>query len=204
MCGPSLGVSVALTETDRHLLKQCLARVPGAWEDFVDRFLGVFIHVINHTAHAHSMNVSKVDVEDLCSEVFVTLVANNFAVLRHFRGNCALATYLTVIARRIVVHSLSQRRKSEAMGHVAASSTTLQSAGVSNTPQQRMADTDEIRALLSQLPASEATVVKAYHLDGKSYREISVEYGIPENSIGPTLTRARDRMRQMKLAAETA
>ncbi|MEZ5944540.1 MAG: sigma factor [Planctomycetaceae bacterium] len=113
---------MALTETDRQLISQCLAREPGAWEGLVDRFLGVFIHVIQHTAHAHSVAVRPADVEDLCSEIFVTLMANNFAVLRHFRGNSALATYLTVIARRIVVHSLSRRRKAEAMGHVIAGS----------------------------------------------------------------------------------
>lgn len=191
---------MAYTEKDRQLLRKCLAREPGAWEEFVDRFLGVFIHVINHTAHAHSVEISRSDVEDLCSEIFVTLLANNFAVLRHFRGNCALATYLTVVARRLVVHGLAQRRKAQEMGHVQAAASSLQSVGVAASSAQQLANVDEVRVLLGQLPASEAAVVKAFHLDGKSYREISLELGIPENSIGPTLTRARDRMRQLKPA----
>jgi RNA polymerase sigma-70 factor (ECF subfamily) len=33
-----------------------------------------------------------------------------------------------------------------------------------------------------------------YHLDGKSYHEISVAVDMPENSIGPILTRARSKM----------
>lgn len=187
-----------LTDIDRHLLQQCLARVPGAWENFVDRFIGVFIHVIQQSAHAHSVPVTRDDVEDLCGEVLVTLLANNFAVLRNFRGNAALATYLTVVARRVVVHGLSRRRRSEAMGHVQVSAATLQSAGVDSPALQQVLDADEVGSLLDRLPASEAAVVRAYHLEGKSYREISSELSIPENSIGPTLVRARDRMQQFR------
>jgi RNA polymerase sigma-70 factor (ECF subfamily) len=35
-----------------------------------------------------------------------------------------------------------------------------------------------------------------YHLEGKSYREISSVIGMPENSIGPMLSRARAKMRR--------
>ena len=48
---------MAFTEIDRRLLKQCLSRAPGAWEDFVDRFAGVIVHVIRHTAHARSVRL---------------------------------------------------------------------------------------------------------------------------------------------------
>ena len=37
--------------------------------------------------------------------------------------------------------------------------------------------------LLSELEGSEAAVVRLYHLDGKSYQEISSAVGIPENSV---------------------
>ncbi|MCA9079128.1 MAG: sigma-70 family RNA polymerase sigma factor [Planctomycetaceae bacterium] len=191
---------MAFTEADRQRIANCLARTPGAWEEFVDRYLGLLVHVIQHTAHAHSVNVSQADVEDLCSEIFVTLLSNNFAVLRHFKGNAALGTYLAVIARRIAVHGLAQRRKAQAMGHVTATPSALDSVGATSTATQRMEDLEDVRHLLNQLPASEAAVVKAYHLDGKSYREISQSLNIPENSIGPTLTRARERMRQMRTA----
>jgi len=49
--------------------------------------------------------------------------------------------------------------------------------------------------MLNDLPPKDADVVRAYHLEGRSYREISTKLGIPENSIGPTLTRARDRLK---------
>ncbi len=185
---------MALTDVDRNLLKRCLAEEPGAWKDFVDRFLGLFVHVIQHTAHARSVRVTAEDVDDLSAEIFLTLLANNYAVLRHFRGKSSLATYLTVIARRVVVREMSRRRMAEALGHVAASQSALESAHASGETA-RVENRDELQRMLDDLPTTDAEVVRMFHLDGKSYREISQNLGIPENSIGPTLARARERMR---------
>ena len=195
---------MALTETDRRLLEQCIARVPGAWEQFVDRFTGLFIHVVRYTAHARSVQLSSDDVEDIVSEIFLNLLRNNYAVLRHFRQSAALATYLTVVARRIAVKSITQRRRSQEMGHIKAAQSSLEAAGATTGPSEALANKDEVRLLLQQLPASEAQIVRMYHLEGKSYQEISAAIGIPQGSIGPTLARARDRMRQHTVAIADA
>lgn len=186
-------------EVDRRILARCLQREAGAWEEFVDRFVGVFIHVIRHTAHVRSVDLSPDDVEDLCSEIFVTLLKNDFAVLRHFKGNSSLATYLAVVARRIVVKAVTQRRKLAAMGHIPAHGSALQAGGVETRPS--VAEVEEVRALLDSLPVSEAAVVKLFYLEGKSYHEISQSLHIPENSVGPTLHRARERMRQARVSS---
>ena len=62
-------------------------------------------------------------------------------------------------------------------------------------PEERIADREEVERLIRGLSAHEADVVRLYHLEGKSYREISSQVGIAENSIGPTLSRARSKMR---------
>ena len=190
---------MALTEIDRRLLKQCLARTPGAWQDFVDRFIGLFIHVIQHTAHARSVRLTADDVDDLCAEIFVTLLKNDFAVLRHFRGQSSLATYLTVVARRVVVHEIIRRRKEEALGHVSAHHAAVESAGHEEQETERIADVDEVTGLLATLPPVDAEVVRKFHLEGKSYGEISQETGIPENTIGSLLSRARQKLRQSRV-----
>ena len=186
-------------ETDRQILTRCLQRETGAWEAFVDRFLSTFVHVISHTAHARSVRLSQDDIDDLCSEIFVTLIRNEFAVLRHFKGKSSLATYLVVVARRIVVKSLVKKHHLEAMGHVNAHQSALNAGGVDHV--KRLSDSDEVRQLLDQLPSTEASVVRLYHLEGKSYREISQQTGLTENSIGPTLHRARERMKQLKVGS---
>ena len=45
-------VAVALSEIDRNLFARCLARKPRAWDDFVDRFMGLVLHVIDHSAQS--------------------------------------------------------------------------------------------------------------------------------------------------------
>jgi RNA polymerase sigma-70 factor (ECF subfamily) len=190
---------VALTEIDRSLLKRCLAREPGAWKDFVDRFIGLFVHVIQHTAHVRSVKVTSHDVDDLCADVFVALLADDFAVLRRFRAKSSLATYLTVVARRVVVREMARKRMAEALGHVNSQTQGALESPSRTIEHQRIDDREEVERLLEDLVAADAEVVKQFHLQGKSYREISSHLGIPENSIGPTLSRARDRMRRRQV-----
>jgi RNA polymerase sigma-70 factor (ECF subfamily) len=188
---------MSLTEIDRNLLKRCLAEEPGAWKDFVDRFMGLFVHVVTHTAHARSVRLAQDDVDDLCAEVFMALLANDYAALRRFRGQSSLATYLTVIARRVVVHTMVRRRMAEALGHVVAQHPDMkQQADSHHFDLKRIEDHDEVERMLVNLPAGDAEVVKQYHLQGRSYREISSHLGIPENTIGPMLTRARQKLRR--------
>jgi len=182
---------VALSEIDRSLLDRCLSRKPRAWEDFIDRFMGLVVHVINHTAQCRSINLSAADREDLAAEVFLTVVDNDMAVLRHFRGKSSLATYLTVIARRVVVRKLVEGHTAVPLGDMVARAEVEESE-----PEQRIGDREEVGRLLGQLQGSEATVVRMYHLEGKSYKEISRTTGMPENSVGPMLSRARAKLRQ--------
>lgn len=185
---------MGLSDIDRKLLQRCLDHKPDAWEDFVDRFLGLVIHVINHTAQARSIVPTPADVEDLAEEVFVAIISNDFAVLRHFRGESSLATYLTVVARRVVVREMLKRRSASNLSSLA--NHEQHTVDKRQTSEERISNREEVERLLETLEASEAEVVRLYHLEGKSYREISAEVGISENSIGPTLSRARAKMRQ--------
>ena len=190
---------MALTEIDRNLLQRCLDSEPGAWKDFVDRFIGLFVHVINHSAQARNMRLSPQDLDDLCADVFLSLLEKDCAVLRQFRGQSSLATYLTVISRRIVVRELVRRQMNETRERFAANDAMLGNRSETEEPIQRIENRDEVQELLRGLPTHEAEVVRQFHLEGKSYQEISEQTGIPQNSIGPTLTRARDRLRKSKV-----
>jgi RNA polymerase sigma-70 factor, ECF subfamily len=181
---------VALSEYDRKLLGQCLASEPGAWKDFVGRFAGLVVHVINHTVRCRSLMLTQADRDDLAAEVFLAIVRDDFAVLRRFRGKSSLATYLTVIARRVVVRKLLEARDGTTLAD-AAETIAQRDSG----PEQRIDDREEVERLLGQLQGPEADVVRMYHLEGKSYQEISGAIGVPANSLGPMLTRARAKLR---------
>lgn len=188
------GDVVALSDIDKQLLARCTAREPRAWEDFVDRFLGLVVHVINHTALSRSLRFSTQDREDFTAEVFLAILADDFAVLKRFRGASSLATYLTVIARRVLLRELLKRKIISTSG--ANGDEADQLPDDSSSAEERLDNQDEVQKLMGSLPSEEAEIVRLYHLEGKSYHEISAHFGIPENSVGPTLSRARARMRQ--------
>ena len=194
---------MALTDIDRQLLNRCMAEEPGAWRDFVDRFMGLFVHVIRHTAHIRSIAISSADVDELCAEIFLVLLADKYAALRHFREKSSLATYLSVIARRVVVREMSRRRMAEALGHVQVHQEALEqaSAVISVRELKRVDDLEEVQIMLDGLDPLDAKIVRQFHLEGRSYREISSNLSIPENSIGPALTRAREKLKSTALPA---
>ena len=165
-------IIVALTARDRELLKRCLNHERGAWNDFVDRFLGLIYHVIQHTAHLRSTPLRPEETEDLGAEVMLAMVANDYAVLRQFRGHSSLATYLTVIARRICVQELARRAAAREVlprvdGKVEEYEDRPTTGGLESL--------EEVARLLQKLPSRERSIVRLYYLEGRSYEEISTE-----------------------------
>lgn len=151
------------------------------------------IHVVNHTATGRGIRLDASTRDDLVAEVFLAVLRNDYAILRRFRRNCSLVTYMTVIARRVVLRRLDVMARNPL---TPASELTSAVEAVTDTSQTRLDDTEEVEHLMLRLDPKEADVVRMFHLEGKSYEEISKAVGMSENSIGPVLTRARARMRQ--------
>jgi RNA polymerase sigma-70 factor (ECF subfamily) len=187
---------VALTNVDRALLQHCLSHTPGAWNDFVDRFLGLIYHVIHHTAHVRSIPLRAEDIEDLAAEILLQIVDGDYAALRQFRGQSSLATYLTVIARRICVQELSRRAAAREVQPSGNGNKALEEAEQPPKAQLGLENLEEVQKLLRKLPSRERKVVQLYYLEGRSYEEISTQLTIPVNSIGPILSRARNKLRR--------
>jgi RNA polymerase sigma-70 factor (ECF subfamily) len=167
---------------------------PGAWNDFVDRFLGLIYHVVHHTSYLRSVPLPPEDVEDVAAETLLQIVADDYAVLRQFRGQCSLATYLTVIARRICVQELARRAAREVP--IGTNSRAAEPETKQTAEGHSLERLEEVQKLLGKLPARERAVVRLSYLEGRTYEEISTELNIPVNSIGPILSRARQRLRK--------
>jgi RNA polymerase sigma-70 factor, ECF subfamily len=184
------------TAVDRDLLKRCLNREPGSWNDFVDRFLSLIYHSIGYTAHLRSVRITPEDVEDIAAEVLLQIVTNNFKVLRDFRRQSNLATYLTVISRRICVHELVRRQKvKDAIKH---GESRLAEPDPDDAPaaQKSVESLEEVEKLLRRLSGKEREIVRLYYLEGRTYEEISTETDVPVNTIGAVLSRARKKLRE--------
>lgn len=182
---------MVLSNLDRDLLARCLQGKPEAWEDFVDRFLGLITYVVGDVARSRSLALPDALRDDVVADVFLTLVDQDFRTLRRFRGQSSLGTYLVVVARRIAIRKLAEIQRNRQVRLAVEPSDNGESETIA-------VDKDQVQALLAQLPTTEATAVRMYHLEERSYREIGMHIGIPENSVGPLLSQARAKLRQLK------
>lgn len=180
---------MALIDLDQHLIQRCLARDPDAWKDFVERFLGLVYHVVRHTAHVRHVALMPADHDDLAADCMEHILREDFRVLRHFRGKASLASYLAVVFRRVVVHKLpTLRMKRLPPDHEPVSPVP--------SPEASVMVRDEVERLLRRASRRERAILRGIFFENKSYRQLAVELGVSENSIGPTLSRLRTRLRR--------
>jgi RNA polymerase sigma-70 factor, ECF subfamily len=184
---------VALTTVDRELLHRCLRHEVGSWNDFVDRFVGLIYHVIHFSAHQRSYPITPEEIEDVAQEVLIAIVEDDYHVLRQFRAKASLATYLTVIARRIAVSELIKRQRFKNQEKPVEREPEI---GSHRQTHASLDMVEEVQQLLRKLPSKEREVVKMFYLEGRTYEEISGKLDIPVNTIGPILARSRKKLRQ--------
>ncbi len=191
-----------LRDIDSKLIDRCLRKEPGAWNDFVDRYVGLIYHVIQHVAYARSVQLSSEDVEDIAAEILLKFVDHDYSVLKKFKGLSSLPTYLTVIARRVCVKELIKRHREEELGHTNAHRAFVDDGGSGEV--EAIISAEEVERMLEDLTDREADVVRLYHLKFLNYREIGKQLGIPENSVGPILAKARKKLREAAEQGQSA
>ena len=195
-------ITMPLTEKDRLLINNLLSGKAGTWEMFVDRYSGLIVHVLRHTAHSHSLQLSDEDIDDLTADVFATLLERDMGAIRGFRGRSSFATYLTVIVRRVLLRKLTQRRYMAAFGHVRVHQSSVADAA-DHSAEVEIDDKDEVESLMVRLPEPVRAMVTLF-FQGKSYREISQQLGMPVNSIGPALARAKLVLKEFASPSSTS
>ena len=184
---------MALSNLDRELLRDCLAKAPDAWENLTDRFLGLVVHIIHHTAHARNVRIPNELQDDLVADVFIAWLDRDFAVLRRFQGQSSLATYLAVVSRRVVLRRISQMKLERLQPSLEAMQFDPTEVETNSYTREEI---EQLQSCINKLSQNEAQAVRMFHLEGKTYAEISSHIGMPENSIGPFLSRARDKLRR--------
>src|SRR5581483_11919580 len=101
-------------------------------------------------------------IEDLAAEVLLQIVAKDYQALREFRGNSSLATYLTVIARRICVHELARRVAAREVQPADDHDGTAARPAEDMPRSPGLESLEEVERLLSKLPSREREVVRLH------------------------------------------
>ena len=186
---------------EQELIKKLLEGCGRAWETLGDGYGARVRSQVADVAFAFGRRDDWALVDDVTAEVFATLLARDAAVLRCFRGQSRLSTYLAVIATRIARRSIAKqvRQSHDQIESVDGIDGSGNAVDLRATDPQATLITREDRQmilnLVDQLPGKQRTIVEAFYRDELSYVEISERFGIPIGSIGNTLRRAEQRLR---------
>lgn len=147
--------------------------------------------------------------DDVVSETFGKVWIN----LRDYNEELSNArSWIYLIARRTLLDHLDRLRRQRlsevvgfdvpaAGGEEGDSSTSLEPPDDVELPPPAAADRKYTQALvdeaLARLEPGDRAILRLCHAEDKSYEEIARELGCSVPAVGPRLTRARDRFRQV-------
>ena len=180
---------MGLSYFDRELLDKCLEMQPGSWERLTDRFAGLMMAVVTHVANSRDIRTTIMDREDVVAKIFSSLVEDDFKILRNFKGRSSLYTYLTVVSRRIAVRQLIKLDRKHRK-EINTAPTEIEASPPVDINRE------DFEELLRALDEVSSELVRLRYVQELPYSEISRRLNIPENSIGPMLSRARASIRE--------
>ncbi|MBN2275292.1 MAG: RNA polymerase sigma factor [Bacteroidales bacterium] len=138
------------------------------------------------------------DCEDLFQEVFLRV----FKGIKHFRADARLSTWIGSVTHHVCVDYLRKKKREMSFQHDAPDqSTVFKSASDRSWQKTENEDLNKVvLAAIAGLPADFRTVISLYHLDERSYREISEITGMPEGTVKSYISRGRNLLREMLIA----
>jgi RNA polymerase sigma-70 factor (ECF subfamily) len=91
-----------------------------AWRRFVEKYSGLIRRVVGATLGRHGPATEGAAatglIDDVCQEVFMKLIADEYRVLTaHDPARAPLETYLAVISRSVAIDALRRQRRSPAV-----------------------------------------------------------------------------------------
>lgn len=192
-------VASLFPDADRVFLDSCLAGDPKAWDAFIERYGGLLALVVDRTAAQRRAPLTQADRDDLLADVLLGLLHHDAAVLRGFSGRSSLASYLTVVARRIVLPGLRRvaaRAGNGSRGHQSRDGVAGRVVRESGGPSVRAEGPSESSPTLEGPGDADpwARLVRLHDVEGRSFGEISRITGLPLAAIGPSLKLARRKL----------
>lgn len=166
------------------------------WRSFIEDFGRLVRWRVADVARSFGFSSDSSSIDDSTSHVIASLVANEFAVLRTYRGHSSLATYLAVVATRVATRDFARlRARLRKQSQSSSANTELVALHDPIVELLRTEQRQQILSALNELPVKQREVVRLFHLEGLSYLDISQTLQIPIGSVGVTLKRAEEKLR---------
>ena len=182
---------------DLDLVRACIARGTGAWDEIVERF-GPAVHdAARFTLRRVLGSTQEEDVDNVVQGVFLGLCDKDFHRLRLFQGRSTLRTWLTSVTSRFALNYIrtEKRKGSLKFMRLDDSAADLQERETlaALPPDER----ERLFRAMEQMPERDRLLLKLLYFDGLSYKSIAEMLAMPLNSISPVLLRAKESLRKL-------
>lgn len=179
-------------DDDRELVDRCVARRPGAWRLFVDRFAPTVRGLANRYLRLNGQFPDGGLVDDVVQDVFKALIRRDYRLLRNYDPTFSFKTYLGVITRTEVHRMLRKRRR--VAGQIEDLESEVSTEAGAEEEAERAEEKEALTRALDSLPERDAQILRLRFLQERDYKTIAGILEIPESSVGQTLYRAKKRL----------
>lgn len=180
---------------DADLARRCIARDPEAWRLLLDRISGLIRRVADRACRRGGGGASPEFVEETLSRTVAELLRDDAALLRRYRSQWRLSTWIGAIAQRKALGLLAASSRN------ATASVDLDGLAAAcddpSLPVEREERREAILRALGRLPDRDRLMLLWVYGEGRSYRTVALLLGLSEESVGRLLQRARDRLRPL-------
>jgi RNA polymerase sigma factor (sigma-70 family) len=160
------------------------------WKSFVSQYTKLVYSAIHATLNRWGFDASEEDLEDVHWSVFSSLIENDHAKLRQFKGQggCSLASWMRLIAVTKTHDFLRDRARSPNLVPFpeteSGEEVELGDASVPSPIDEKIKEsTSELLSkCISKLPPKDGLLL-AYFSDGKSVSEIATIMSVSENNV---------------------
>jgi RNA polymerase sigma-70 factor (ECF subfamily) len=167
---------------------------PVAMRQLIDALAAGLLRTVRAVMGGARSGVAGADVEDVCQESLVALVA----ALGTFRGECQVSHYASRIAVRTSIAARRRTRLEHARLKDVASAGEAQ-APLTETPGDSALAArrrELIRALVDELPDTQAEALAMRVMLGYSIDEVARATGAPANTVHSRLRLAKEALRR--------
>ena len=197
---------MAITDTDKNIIEDCVSGQKGAWGKFVQHFSGLIIWSIKSRLLKFGLTFTKDDVEDIHQEVFLCIYKDNS--LNRLKDISKAASWLSILAGNIAITYIRQNgcvvNKSVSLFEEIAqnqdcalmiadklqSENPLPAENIDKNIQE-----ETLANIMECLQPREKLILSLYYVYDNTINEIARNLAIPQGSVASILARVKDKIR---------
>ena len=191
-----------MTMDDRQLLAGCLDGNARAYEQLVRQFSNLIYSTLYGTARSKNAHLSRQDMEDLHSTVFVQLFDNGCRRLRQYKGKngCSLASWIRMITVRAMLDHLRKTRDALARPERMLPLDLLPEMEVASPSAQAELERNEqqriLEAAIERLTERDQLMIRMHCIEGCSLKSMAALLKVSENNVHSIKHRAVERIKK--------